>query len=112
MNIILIQWEGRMSLIKTIFVRKDREASLTYFGVPYRTGMQTPRLDEFTSERQVTRKTSPSREVSGLDSQHLERQALREPSQDRYNNQRSENKIVMRGPKIQNLQGTFKGKPT
>ena len=38
------------------FVRKDREDSFTYFGVPYRTEIQTPRLDEFTSERQGTRK--------------------------------------------------------
>ena len=36
------------------FVRKDREDSLTYFGVPYRTEMQAPKLDEFTLERQAT----------------------------------------------------------
>ena len=29
------------------FVRKDKEDSLTYFGFPYRTEMQTPKLDEF-----------------------------------------------------------------
>ena len=62
---------------ETNFVRKDREDSLTYFGVPYRTEMQTPRLGEFTSERQAMRKESQSRKVNSLDSIHLEREAIK-----------------------------------
>ena len=51
--------------------------------------MQTPKLDEFTLERQVTREKSQNREMDGLDSKYLGRQALKEPSQDRYDDQRS-----------------------
>ena len=40
----------------TNLVRKFRVDSLTYVVVLYRTEMQTPNLDEFTSERQATRK--------------------------------------------------------
>ena len=40
---------------QTNFVIKDREDSLKYYGVPYRTEMQTPRLDKFTSDRKATR---------------------------------------------------------
>ena len=43
---------------QTNSVIKDREGSLTYFGVPYRTEMKTPKLYEFTLERQATRKES------------------------------------------------------
>ena len=50
--------------------------------------MQILKLDEFTSERQATRKEYPSREVNGLDHKHLEMQAIREPSQDGFGNQR------------------------
>ena len=72
-----------------IFVRKDREDSFMHFGVPYRTEMQTSKLDEVTPERQTTREKSQSMEMDGLVSKYLERQALREQSQDRYDGQRS-----------------------
>ena len=36
-------------------------------------------------------------EVSGLDSKNLERQALRKPSQDRYDDRGQGNVLVMRG---------------
>ena len=34
-------------------VRKDREDSLTYFGVPYQKEIQTSKSDKFTSERDL-----------------------------------------------------------
>ena len=88
MNIILIQWETRQSLINPI-LWENREDSLTYFAVPYRTEMQTPRLVQFTLERQTTRKNCQNREMDSLDSKYLERKALGEPSQDRHDDMRS-----------------------
>ena len=60
----------------------------------------------------MKREKSQGREMDGLDSKYAESQALRDPSQDRYDDQRSGNMIVIRSSKIKNSQGTFKGKPT
>ena len=54
------------------FARKDREDPSTYFRVPCRTEIQTPKLDEFTSERQITREKSQGRKMDSLDSKYLE----------------------------------------
>ena len=91
------------------FVRKDRGDSLTYFGVPYITEMQTPKLDKFTSERQTTRKASQSKEVDSLDGKHLDRLAIIEPSQDMYHDQRSGKCDCNEGPNDLKFTGYFQG---
>ena len=40
------------------FVTWDREDPSVYFEIPYKTEMQTPKLDEFSWERQIKRKIS------------------------------------------------------
>ena len=94
------------------FVRKDRENSLTYVAAPYRTEIQTPKLDEFTLERQAIRQKSQSGEVNVLDSRHLERLPIREPSQDRYNDKRSGKHDCDEGTNDPKFKGAFKCKPT
>ena len=75
----LILMRNQTIPIESNFVRKDREDSPTYFGVPYRLEIQIPKLEEFTSERQIIREKSQCREIDSLDSKYLERQALRKP---------------------------------
>ena len=80
---------GKMTIPnQTNFVWKDREDSWTYFGVPYRTEMQTLIVRWIHFRETSHKRKSQSREVKCLDSKHLERQELREPSQDRYDDQR------------------------
>ena len=71
--------------------------------------MQTTKSDKFTSERQATRKGSQSREVDGLDSKHPDRQAIIEPSQDGYDNQRSGKCDCSEGPENLKFTGYFQG---
>ena len=56
MNIILNSMRKQTIPYHTNLVRKYRKDSLIYFAVPYRTEIQTPNLDELTTERQATRK--------------------------------------------------------
>ena len=72
--------------------RKDREDLLTYFG--------NPKSDKYTSERQAKRKGFQSRKVNALDSKHPDRQTIIKPSQDWYDDQRSERHDCKRGPMI------------
>ena len=96
---------------QTNFVRKNREDSITYFEVPYRTEMQTPKSDKFTPERQATRKGSPNKEVNGLDNKHLNGQAIIEHSLDRYDNPRSGRCDCNEGSNDLKFMGYFQGKP-
>ena len=59
-----------------------------------------------------SKEKSQDREMDGLDSKCLERQALRDPSQGRNDDQRSGKCNCNERPKIQNSQDTFMGKPT
>ena len=43
---------------KSNCVRKDREDPSPHFGIPYRTEIQAPTLDKFTSERHIIREKS------------------------------------------------------
>ena len=52
--------------------------------------MQTSRSDRFTSERQTTKMECQYRERNGLDGKHLIKKTIIEPTQDRYDDQRSE----------------------
>ena len=69
-------------------VTRDREDPLRYFEIPYTSEIQTPKLDEFSSERQIKREKFQSREMDSLDNKYLGRQALRVSSQDRCDDQR------------------------
>ena len=55
-------------------------------------------------QRDKPQENSQSREMDGLDSKYLKRQALREPSEERYHDQRSEKCDC--DERFQNLQGT------
>ena len=61
-------------------------------------------------QREKSRAKSQSRAIDSLDSKYIERQT--DPSQERYDDQRSGNVIVIKRLKIQNLQGILMGKPT
>ena len=74
--------------------------------------IQMPMLDNFSSERLITRERSHGKEMYGLDSKYLERHALRDPSQHRYDDQRSVKCDCDERFGNQHSQGTFKGKPT
>ena len=52
--------------------------------------MKTSSSDRFTSERQTMKMECQSREMNGLDGKQLIRQAIIEPTQDRYDDHRSE----------------------
>ena len=88
---------------QTNFVRKDRENSLTYFRLLYRTEMQINFRDK------LQEKKSQSREVNSLDSKHLKMQALRKPPKDRYNSKRSGKHDCDEGPKNAKFTGYFQG---
>ena len=60
-------------------------------------------------ERQATRKGYQSREVNSLDSKHLDRKAIIEPSQDMYDDQRSEKQNCNKGPNDLKFTGYFQG---
>ena len=101
---------GRQSIpSQNHLVRKEKEDSLTYFRLPYRKEMQTSRSDRFTSERKTTKMESQSGEINGLDSKHLIRQAIIEPSKDRYDDQGSERCDCNEGPNNLKLTGYFHG---
>ena len=70
------------------FVRKGEKTNQHIMEFPCQTEIQPPKIDELNSERQIIREKSQSKEINGLDSKYLERQALREPSLDRYDDQR------------------------
>ena len=52
--------------------------------------MKTSRSDRFKSERQTAKMECKNRHRNGLDGKHFIRQAIIEPTQDRYDDQRSE----------------------
>ena len=49
--------------------------------------MKTSSSDRFMPERQTTKMECPNWELNGLDSKNLIRQAIIEPTQDRYDDQ-------------------------
>ena len=71
------------------FAIRDGDNPSAYFEIPLKSEIQTPKLDKSSSERQIRREKSQSREMDSLDSKYLERHALREPSEDRHEIQRS-----------------------
>ena len=54
----LIQMRDHIIPNQSNFVIKDQEDPSAYFGVPYRSEIQTPKLDEFSSDKQIKRKIS------------------------------------------------------
>ena len=71
--------------------------------------MQTSKSDRFTSERQTMKMECQNRETKGLDGKHLIRQAIIEPTQDRYDGQRSEKCDCNKMPIDLNLSEYFQG---
>ena len=50
--------------------------------------MQTSRSDRFTSERQTVKMECQNKEMNSLHDKHMIRQAIIDPTQDRYDDQR------------------------
>ena len=93
------------------FVTRDRGDPSVYLEIHYKSEIQTPTLDKFSSETPIKREKSQSREMDSLDNICVERQALRDPSQERYYDQRLGKCDCDERLKNTELTGYFDGQP-
>ena len=49
-----------------------------HFEISYKSEIQTPKLDELSSEKQIKRETYQGMDMDSLNTKHLEKQALRD----------------------------------